>query len=160
VLDKYQITSKLVWECHQSLVQLARQNRAQLSWYGCWGMRALLGMKLQIIWQKQDLNTCSQDLNQPVASHLELPRGQSDWMNKNHIKQWESLTRLKQAKELIVGPSVKRSKDLLKLNRDQLRWIVGLLTGHCYLKGHLFKVELIPYARGAWRKMNRPHMSL
>jgi hypothetical protein len=26
----------------------------------------------------------------------------------------------------------------LKLNRDQLRWVVGLLTGHCHLKGHLF----------------------
>jgi hypothetical protein len=63
-------------------------------------------------------------------------------MNKNYIKQWESLTGLKQAKELIVGSSAKRSKDLLKLNRDQLRWIVGLLTGHCHLKGHLFKLGL------------------
>jgi hypothetical protein len=32
-------------------------------------------------------------------------------------------------------------KDLLKLNRDQLKWIVGLFTGHCHLKGHLFKVR-------------------
>jgi ribonuclease HI len=30
VLGKYQITSKLVWDCHQSLVQLARHNRVQL----------------------------------------------------------------------------------------------------------------------------------
>jgi hypothetical protein len=29
--------------------------------------------------------------------------------------------RLKQAKELISGPSAKISKDVLKLNRDQLR---------------------------------------
>jgi hypothetical protein len=33
-------------------------------------------------------------------------------------------------------------KDLLKLNRDQLRWVIGLLTGHCHLKGHLFKFGL------------------
>jgi hypothetical protein len=33
-----------------------------------------------------------------------------------------------------------RTKDLLKLNRDQLRWVVGLLIGHCHLKGHLFKL--------------------
>jgi hypothetical protein len=33
-------------------------------------------------------------------------------------------------------------KDLLKLNRDQLRWIVELFTGHCHLKGHLFKLGL------------------
>jgi hypothetical protein len=24
----------------------------------------------------------------------------------------------------------------------QLRWILGLLTGHCHLKGHLFKLGL------------------
>jgi hypothetical protein len=40
------------------------------------------------------------------------------------------------------GPSARRTKDLLKLNRDQLRWVVGLLTGHCHLKGHLFKLGL------------------
>jgi hypothetical protein len=31
---------------------------------------------------------------------------------------------------------------VLKLNRDQLRWIVGLYTGHCHLKVHLFKLGL------------------
>jgi hypothetical protein len=34
----------------------------------------LLEMKQQINWQEQDLNICSQDLNQPVASQSELPR--------------------------------------------------------------------------------------
>jgi hypothetical protein len=41
-----------------------------------------------------------------------------------------------------LGPSDKRTKDLLTLNRDQLRLVVGLFTGHCYLKGHLFKLGL------------------
>jgi hypothetical protein len=58
-----------------------------------------------------------------------------DWMNINHIKQWESTTGLKQAKGLISGPSARRTKNLLKLNRDKLRWIVVLYTGHCHLKG-------------------------
>jgi hypothetical protein len=31
---------------------------------------------------------------------------------------------------------------VLRLNRHQLRWVVGLLTGHCQLKGHLFKLGL------------------
>jgi hypothetical protein len=44
--------------------------------------------------------------------------------------------------QVTSGPSAKRTKDLLKLNRDQLRWVVGLLTGHCHLKGHLFKLGL------------------
>jgi hypothetical protein len=55
---------------------------------------------------------------------------------------WESIIGLKQAGELIPGPSAERIRDLLKLNRDQLRWIVGLYTGHCHLKEHLFKMGL------------------
>jgi ribonuclease HI len=31
-LYKHQITSKLVWDCRQSLMQLARHNRVQLIW--------------------------------------------------------------------------------------------------------------------------------
>jgi hypothetical protein len=30
----------------------------------------------------------------------------------------------------------------LRLNRNQLRWVVGLLTRHCHLKWHLFKPGL------------------
>jgi hypothetical protein len=65
-----------------------------------------------------------------------------DWTDRNHKKYWESTTGLKQAKGFISGPSATRTKDLLRLNRDQLRWVVGLLTGHCHLKGHLFKLGL------------------
>jgi hypothetical protein len=49
---------------------------------------------------------------------------------------------LPRPKRLISGPSAKRPRDLLKLNRDQLNRLVGLLTGHCHLKGHLFKPGL------------------
>jgi hypothetical protein len=48
----------------------------------------------------------------------------------------------KQAKGLIIGHSAKRVKDLLKLDRDQLRWVVGLIAGYCHLKGHLLKLGL------------------
>jgi hypothetical protein len=46
-----------------------------------------------------------------------------DWKKRNHKKHWESVTVLKLARELIQGHSAKRTKDLLKLNRDQLRWV-------------------------------------
>jgi hypothetical protein len=67
----------------------------------------------------------------------------NDWMNKKkNIKQLGSSVGLKQAKELILGPSAKRSRDLLKLNRGTLRWMVKLFTGHCHLKRYLFRLEL------------------
>jgi hypothetical protein len=41
-----------------------------------------------------------------------------------------------------LGPSVRRTKEQLKLNRNQLQWVTGLPTGHCHVKGHLFKMGL------------------
>jgi hypothetical protein len=41
-----------------------------------------------------------------------------------------------------LGPSARRKNNLLKLNRDQLRRVVGLFTEHCHLQGHLFKLGL------------------
>jgi hypothetical protein len=64
-------------------------------------------------------------------------------MKGNYKKYLESTTGLKQAKRLISGPSAKRTKYLLNLNRDQLRWMVGLRTGHWHFKGHLFKMGLL-----------------
>jgi hypothetical protein len=54
-----------------------------------------------------------------------------------------ALCQKNKAKGLISGSSAGRIKDLLKLNRDQIRQVIGLLTGHCHLKGQLFKLGLI-----------------
>jgi hypothetical protein len=37
----------------------------------------------------------------------------------------------------------KNEGSVKKLNEAQLRRVAGLLTGHCHLKGHLFKLGLI-----------------
>jgi hypothetical protein len=49
---------------------------------------------------------------------------------------------LEQGKGVLQGPSVRRTKELLKVNRNQLWWVTGLLSGHCHLKGHVFKIRL------------------
>jgi hypothetical protein len=107
-------------------------------------MGVLLVMKKQINWQELDLNSRSQDLNQLAASQLELPRKRHrlDEQKSQQKKPWESVTGLREAKGLTLGPSARRTKDLLKLNRGQLRWVVGLFTRHCHIKGHLFKLGL------------------
>jgi hypothetical protein len=65
-----------------------------------------------------------------------------DWPNRNHKKPWESIIGLRQANRLLLWPSARRTMVLLKVNRDQFRWVIGLFTGQCHLKGHLFKLEL------------------
>jgi hypothetical protein len=65
-----------------------------------------------------------------------------DWTETTENIGKSPTTGIKQAKGFISGPSARRTKDLLKLNRDQLRWVAGQLAGHCHLKGHLFKLGL------------------
>jgi hypothetical protein len=65
-----------------------------------------------------------------------------DCMNRHHKEHWEAIIGLKHAKGFILGPFARRTMDLLKLNKDQLRWLTGLFSGHCHLKGHLFKLGL------------------
>jgi hypothetical protein len=48
-----------------------------------------------------------------------------------------------QAKGFRKRPSAKRAGELFSFNRNQLRILTGLFTGHCHLKGHLFKLGLV-----------------
>jgi hypothetical protein len=47
-----------------------------------------------------------------------------NWTNRDHKKYWESLTALKIANGFLQGPSVRRTKEVLKLIRNQLWWVM------------------------------------
>jgi hypothetical protein len=53
----------------------------------------------------------------------------------------------RQAKDFLKRPSVKRAGKLLSLSWGQLRILTGLLTGHCHLIGHLFKLDMVDDSR-------------
>jgi hypothetical protein len=123
-------------------MQLDRHNRVQLIWV--LGHGAIVG------------NETADQLSRTGSEHPFIgpepacgisvgvaKKAVGDWTSRKQKEYWESLTGLRQAKGLIQGPSASRTKDLLRLNRDQLRWVVGLLTGHFHLKGHPFKLGLI-----------------
>jgi hypothetical protein len=122
-LVKCQITSKLIWGCHQSLIQLAKHNRVQLIWVP--GHEDIVGYETA----NQLARTGSEHpfTGPEPACGISIgvaKKAARDWTNRNHKKHWESTTGLKQAKGLISGSSARRSKDLLRLNRDQYkdRW--------------------------------------
>jgi hypothetical protein len=86
-------------------------------------MRVSLEMKRQISWQ--ELGSEHPFIEPEPACGISVGVAKkvvSNWTNRNHKKHWESVSRLTQAKGLIVGPSARRTKDLLKLNRDQDGW--------------------------------------
>jgi hypothetical protein len=108
------ITSKLVWDCYQSLIQVAKHNRVQLIWVS-----------------SHEGIVCNETADQLARTGSEYPligpepacgitigvakKAVRDWTNRNHKKKknhWESTTRLKQAKGLV--PSAGRTRDLWK----------------------------------------------
>jgi hypothetical protein len=63
-----------------------------------------------------------------------------DWVEREHQKHWQSTSGQKHAKCFLDKPSTKRTTELLKVSRVQIRQVTGLLTGHCLLRGHIFKL--------------------
>jgi hypothetical protein len=68
-------------------------------------------------------------------------------ISQNLDKQrWQKILQFlkwtQKGKGLIQGLSAKRMKEVLKLNTNQLQWVVGLFTGQCQLKEHIFRLKL------------------
>jgi hypothetical protein len=55
------------------------------------------------------------------------------YMNSGHRKYWKSTP----------GHSAIKTRELFGINRNHLRHVMGLLAGHCHMKGHLFELELV-----------------
>jgi hypothetical protein len=66
-----------------------------------------------------------------------------DWPSSKHENYWQSIHGQRQAKGFLKKPSAKKVGELLNLSRNQLRIMTRLLTGHCHLKGHPFKMGLV-----------------
>jgi hypothetical protein len=119
---------------NQSPVQLAKHNRVQLIWVlGYEGIGNEMADQLARTGFEYPFIGPAPACGISVGVAKKAVR---DWTNRNRKRHWECVTELKQAKELKQGPSARRTKDLLKLNRYQLRGVVGLFIGHYHLKGH------------------------
>jgi hypothetical protein len=65
-------------------------------------------------------------------------------MSRKHKEYWQSICGSRQAKGFLKRPSAKKKGgELLNLSRNQLRIVMGLLTEHCNLKGHLYKLGAV-----------------
>jgi Ribonuclease HI len=72
-----------------------------------------------------------------------------DWMQRKHMACWKSSKDCKHSKPLMVGPQQSKANKLLSMSRQQLSVVIGLLTGHLGLYGHLYKIgkDVNPFCR-------------
>ena len=59
------------------------------------------------------------------------------WASKEHLKHWNATPACRQAKVLSEGPNWKLTRTALRLNRREIKFLVGLLTGHTIINRHL-----------------------
>jgi ribonuclease HI len=130
--------SKMVWECRETLQKLALHNKLTLMWVpgheGIDGNEradelARKGSKTQFTGPEPFCALPTNTIYEPIKL----------WESKRLSFYWTSLTKLRQAKRLISPYNI---KDVLNLEKHNLRVLTGLLTGHCTLRYHMHKLGL------------------
>lgn len=148
-LSRPRITSYLVLECHQALIEACNNNVVTLAWIKGHG--------------KSKGNRTADSLAKKAASQKLLGPGTfislstsavADLLKKHSLDKfkgrWDDVEGCKLAKELLQYPDSETAKKFMTMNRQNLRTATGILTGHCHLRKHLHRMGLsdTPLCRG------------
>jgi len=135
-------TSKLVKACKETLNQGGLRNQITLIWVpGHSGVEgneradelARLGSASTVYGPEPFI---------PIPQSL-CNAALNDWMRTEHKRLWSSYPGGVHTKRFFEGPDEKWSRDLLVMDRCQIRRVVSAITGHCRLNAHLTKMGLI-----------------
>jgi hypothetical protein len=89
------------------------------------------------------------DLSLYLACCIVWSSEQSGTGWRENIECWKSSKDCKHSKAFVEGPQQGRATKLLSMSRQQLSTVVGLLTGHLGLYGHLRRIgkDITPLCR-------------
>ena len=137
-LESNRINSKLVWSCLQSLITLSQSNKVTLMW-----VPGHMGIKGNEKADEMARKGSAIDFIGPGPACM-VPMCTIKLMNQElMMNQMNDRWRVNPHKnKFITNYSKERSEELLKMNSNQIRIIVGLLTGHCKLNKHLKTMRL------------------
>jgi len=77
------------------------------------------------------------------VSRQNIRRKIKRWMDNQRLVMWlDPCSTQRQARELISGPDLATRARLLSFSRTQTRVVIGRLTGHNTLRGHLYIMGL------------------
>lgn len=130
------VTSKLVWNCIERLNTLATNNKVKLIWIP--GHKGHEGNEkadeLARMGSEQKFQGPEPAVGLPFSTIKQFLKEE---LIAKHLDYWRTLPGLRQAKEFIKKPDSRTTNELLKLTRNELRKVVGILTGHNTLNRHL-----------------------
>jgi hypothetical protein len=118
-------------------------------------------LKLLINWQVWDLNVHLQDLNQHRASQQGLPRRLSGDAQTETTKITETPQQNSNMQRISYKDALPKNQGTTGIKQKPVTMGNKLFTGHCHLKGHLFKLISTNNSTcdRCLEKMNLPHIS-
>lgn len=134
-------TSKLVKECKDLLNRMGLRNQITLVWVP--GHSGVEGN------EKADEMARIGSASHPCGPEPQIPIPQSlcvralkDLVKAKHVERWKAYEGGMHTKCFLPTPSGKWSKELISMDRNRIRRVVGAITGHCGLNRHLRKMRL------------------
>lgn len=141
-LQSHCFTSKTTMECHERLIEISAANKVNLVWVP--GHQNIEGN------EEADDAARTGSINpfygpEPAlgltyATQRKIIR---DYFKNKHRILWQGLQNCKHSRELINGPNSNITRYLLNKPRNDLRKLIGILTGHCNLNKHMFRMGLV-----------------
>ena len=135
------VTSRLVAECLDALFALASLNEVTLVW---------VPRHQGILGNEQSDKLARQASALPILGPepaLRIPKclareAIKNWTKHQHFSTWKDTPGCRNGKLFIGKPRKKRTDNLLKLGRHQVKMVVAILTGHAPVRGCLLTMGL------------------
>nr|XP_022904347.1 uncharacterized protein LOC111416527 [Onthophagus taurus] len=140
-LSRITITSGLVMDCHLTLEKAAVLNCVILQWTK--GDSTYSGNKHADRLAKRAAKraSCSPEpiITSFLSTQIEIIK---DFTYKKFMNWWGKVKGCYLFKELLYYPSAEAALSFVKLGRNALRIVTGLVTGHCKVNKHLHNLKL------------------
>jgi ribonuclease HI len=141
-LQKLEVRSKIVKDCKEALNNIARERTVMILWVP--GHSSIAGN------EKADSLARRGSLTIPTSPEpiIGLPTSYcknylKDITVREHLKYWTATMGCRQTKELVPKPESKLTDYCLRLSKENLKLLTGVLTGHIGLKRHLHILKLV-----------------
>jgi hypothetical protein len=139
--DNCRISSRLVWDSHQSREILTECNEVYLLLVP--GCKRIEGKRTAYQLAIKGIQHLFVRLEPSCGITGSCRLCYEDWCAGEHHKHSQSSPGQIHANSFLAGPSAKRTIEFLKLSMFQERQMTGLLAGHCHLRGRLLKLEKV-----------------